>query len=149
MESTHAQLRKRQEQSFSNAYKCVRHYDQTVEKQSVFEIKATNTDNKCVKKIVSACACVCVCLCPKPKILKVKRFLNHVYGIIHIFKMSNEEDKWAIMSVKLDSLTEMCVCVLFGKGPSLLYFRPFSHIDFGELAFGSDDEPLSLPHTHS
>lgn len=30
--------------------KCVRHYEQTVEKQSVFEIKATNTDNKCVKR---------------------------------------------------------------------------------------------------
>lgn len=52
------QIRIRQEQSFSNAYKCVRHYEQTVEKQSVFEIKATNTGNKCVKKIVSACACV-------------------------------------------------------------------------------------------
>lgn len=29
--------------------------------------------------------------------------------------MSNEEDKWAIMSVKLDSLTEMCECVCFSK----------------------------------
>lgn len=120
-------LRKRQEQSFSNAYKCVRHYDQTVEKQSVFEIKATNTDNKCVKKIVSACACVCVCLCPKPKILKVKRFLNHVYGIIHIFKMSNEEDKWAIMSVKLDSLTEMCVCAFRKRAVAFVLSTIFTH----------------------
>lgn len=97
----------------------------------------SETESVCFLASVSQCACVCTA---EIENVKSKTVLDTYKAYKYIFKMSNEKDKWAIMSVKLVSLTDVCV-----SKRADFCIRPFSHIDFNELAFGSDDEwPFQL-----